>query len=55
MFREQIVTNNKFDDFSNVSQFVVSKIVEWCKETRIEEEGFKEYTGYFLFKRSTIE
>ena len=52
---DRLVTDNQFDDFRNVGQFVIAKIVEWSKETRIEEEGFKENAGYFLFKGATIE
>ena len=51
----RFVTNDQLDDLSYVGQLVVSKIVERCEETRVEEEGFKEDAGYFLFKGSPIE
>ena len=52
---DRFVPNDQLDDFSHVGQLVVSKIVERCEETRVEEEGFKEDAGYFLFKGSPIE
>ena len=51
----RFITNDQFDDFRNVGQFVVTEIVERCEETRVEEEGFKEDAGNLLFKRRTIE
>ena len=51
----RFVPNDQLDDLSYVGQFVVSKIVERCEETRVEEEGFKEDAGNFLFKRGPIE
>ena len=51
----RLITDDQFDDFCNVGKFVVTEIVEWCKETRVEEEGFKEDAGNLLFKRTTIE
>ena len=51
----RLITNDQFDDFRNVGQFVVTEIVKRCKETRVEEEGFKENAGNFLFKWATIE
>ena len=52
---DRLITNDQFDDFRNIGQFVVTEIVEGRKETRVEEEGFKENAGNFLFQRATIE
>ena len=51
----RFVPNDQLDDLSYVGQLVVSKIVERCEETRVEEEGLKENAGDFLFKGSPIE
>ena len=44
----RLITDNQFDDFRNVGQFVVTEIVEGRKETRVEEEGFKETLATFF-------
>ena len=49
------ITDNQLDNLSDVSQFIIPQIVKWSEETRVEEEGFKEDAGNFLFKRGPIE
>ena len=34
----RFITNDQFDDFRNIGKFVITKIVEGCKETRVEED-----------------
>ena len=45
----------QLDNFSNVGQFVITQIVERSEETRVEEEGFQENAGYFLFQSCTVQ
>ena len=52
---DRLVTDNQLDNLSDVSQFVITKIVERSKETRVEEEGFQENAGYFLFQSCTVQ
>ena len=45
---DRLVTDDQFDDFSNVGQFVSYPDSRGSKETRVEEEGFKKTLAIFF-------
>ena len=47
---DRFVPEDQFDDLRHVVQLVVTQVVEWRVEARVEEEGFQEDVGHLLLQ-----